>query len=116
MDDRMAHDDGKGRPPVPLVWRASNHEIETQLTSGDNPGVTLTEFLLQRIAEDAEAARQFYERILAELAAKREVAELVKVADSDGLGAEAWAVALEAAHALAAVYADHPDYDPEWKI
>jgi hypothetical protein len=90
-------------------------ESECQMTSNE-PGMTLTAFLLQRIAEDAEAARKLNERILAELAAKRAVAELVKVADADGLGAEAWAMALEAAHALAAVYAGHPDYDPEWKV
>ena len=75
--------------------------------------MTLTEFLLQRIAQDEAAARLRYDRIVAECEAKRRVAELV--AHCEDLSDEDWAVALEAARTLAAIHADHPDYDPEWQ-
>ena len=74
--------------------------------------MTLTEFLLERIHEDESAARLLYDRILVECEAKRRVAELL--GHCEDLSDEAWAVALEAARTLAAVHANHPDYDPEW--
>jgi hypothetical protein len=92
--------------------------------------VTLTEFLLTRIAEDEIAARMAVKaagaswsskprprgfstdvhvarhdpaRVLAECEAKRVI---VKESKPD----EDWVL-----YVLAAVYADHPDYLPEWK-
>lgn len=87
--------------------------------------LTLTEFLLARIAEDeadAEAnrptgrllgPRERYARRVAECEAKRRIVELLapvvtarftEVRPRDTL------------RHLAAVYADHPDYRDEWRV
>ena len=76
--------------------------------------VRMTDFLLQRIADDEMSARRLYEHTLADCDARRRVAELARAVDSDGLSAEAWAVAMEAARTLAAVYVDHPEHDSSW--
>ena len=111
--------------------------------------VTLTEFLLARIAEDEERAAEWTytknvgagrvrtvtvpvgfmsARVLADCEAKRRIVEAwtrLEAGDTtqwvitgvwdEGLG---YAVsALEfALGCLAAVYADHPDFDPEWAV
>jgi hypothetical protein len=96
--------------------------------------VTLTEFLLARIAEDeagyrAEAAgmewltvngRDLWPQLLAECEAKRRiVVEMGRLAgdvrptsnlDEDGWILLCW----ETLETLAAVYADHPDCDEKW--
>ena len=90
----------------------------TQITDCDHrvsDAVRMTDFLLQRIADDEMSARRLYEHTLADCDARRRVAELAKAVESDGLSAEAWAVAMEAARSLAAVYADHPDHDSAWQ-
>jgi hypothetical protein len=103
--------------------------------------MTLTDFLLARIAEDEEAARQwedehsglfpslvYPERVLAECEAKR---RLVRTHETHCVGYHDWplvGVHLERAdragvdvglwHALRLValpYADHPDYDEAWR-
>lgn len=121
--------------------------------------MTIAEFLLARIAEDADRARTFLadnhealkragapwpsmalagvERVLAECAAKRAIVE--RYVDNLDLALSyrnpKWrdamndqdriehrmqesraATSLEACVALAATYADHPDYQPEWKL
>jgi hypothetical protein len=112
---------------------------ETMTTSAET--MTLTEFLLARIAEDAAEASFWYRvwdrvreeeeslvnRVLAECEAKRQIVE--EWPDNDGcdLAGSAYGdhAMLEAAgekamHArvlrhLAAIYADHHDYREEWK-
>jgi hypothetical protein len=91
--------------------------------------VTLTEFLLARIAED-EATAQGWQvgsivnpaRALAECEAKRRIIDgAVEVArvdlnepvDPDDQGLRD--VGVKILCALALPYADHPDYLPEWK-
>ena len=80
--------------------------------------MTLTEFLLARIAEDEAAARRVAvvgscepgyrpARVLAECEAKRRI---VKTAEG-GLTSSSAAVQF-----LAAVYSDHPDYRAEWAL
>ncbi len=108
--------------------------------------MTITDFLLARIAEDEETARleddprqmnspecgiDWYEfergmgevirvspaRILAECEAKRRIVEAAREYSPElqyGDNGE-WAFDLTL-RALAAVYADHPDYDPEWAL
>jgi hypothetical protein len=88
----------------------------------------LAEFLLARIAEDeawaeASASPDYSDaepgtpahsaRILAECEAKRRIVEEHHRHDAGqrGYGATRYAVLC-----LAAVYADHPDYRPEWKV
>ena len=84
--------------------------------------MTITEFLLARIAEDEAVARAWRtridqgeipilfhgvvipDRVLAECAAKRRIVEGWRDEYHD-----TWVLM----H-LASVYADHPDYDPAW--
>lgn len=92
---------------------------------------TLTDFLLARIAEDEERAREFvqyeddvYEtagwlsptRVLAECDAKRRIVELAVAADEAMDPPTTLILADEVLLALAHVYADHPDFDPAWAI
>lgn len=91
--------------------------------------MTITEFLEARIAEDeaqAEACRKLgwgiaekygitaisFERVLAECAAKRAILANVP-RNSDFYDARAYTSA-HTIYALAAIYADHPDYQQEW--
>lgn len=107
--------------------------------------MTITEFLLARIAKDADQAslvlvaevdqsrgvpeirhRAIRERVLAECAAKRRIAELHARCDlHDRPGDECDACQrcgdgslwpCDTLLAVAAVYADHPDFDPAWEI
>ena len=95
--------------------------------------MTITEFLLARIAEDSRLASEAKwamqgawfpsaddavdalvqacspDRALAECAAKRAIIEQAERSDSG------WWESIYVA-ILAAVYADHPDYQPEWKL
>ena len=79
--------------------------------------MTITEFLLARIAEDEVEANwvdaegdngsspiQHPARILAECAAKRELVDIWH--DKHGGG--------HVLKTLATVYSDHPDYQPKW--
>ena len=120
--------------------------------TADTPrgGAEFAEFLLARIAEDADRARTFLadnhealkragapwpsmalagvERVLAECAAKRAIVEkrlTIGLPDRPIGDGQAWlsgaheAVDAERGHilrTLAAVYADHPDYAPEWAL
>jgi hypothetical protein len=104
--------------------------------------MTLTEFLLARIAEDEAAADQKHDsfiddlrlletfgeckcgypaRVLAECEAKRQIMELARDAEeaSERLGsADEYSRAAaykDAVVLLALPYADHPDYRDEWK-
>ena len=92
--------------------------------------MTLTEFLLARIAEDETndttlvgvARKDWTVRWLAECAAKRQIVHLHS-------GPDYWKSPdfhlcvdsmtnndeCDTLHALAMPYADHPDYRPEWK-
>jgi hypothetical protein len=86
--------------------------------------MTLIEFLLARIAEDeAGAERADYiadfnpARVLAECESKRRIVD-------ECTGGLYWNVGCSEGHEgnfenilalLAAVYADHPDYQPKWK-
>lgn len=104
--------------------------------------MTITEFLLARIAEDEALMRDCphmgcYEddadpegmihgprcpaRVLAECAAKRAIVELAAKADEiEGDLAMEWPryqdshIGDRLLAALASVHADHPDYDPSW--
>jgi hypothetical protein len=97
--------------------------------------VTVTDFLLERIAEDEQDARNFWDWdeqdgegepgtwirwVLAECEAKRAIiAELNEVQPTwddltAGYGPEDW-LAKRVALALAQPYADHPDFQPEWR-
>ncbi len=105
--------------------------------------MTLTEFLLARIAEDeihepiqaAHVLRWHHARVLAECEAKRQIIARFKYASTqadtwsepnavawgDSLSeADSWekiAGALElCCQSLASIYADHPDYLQEWAL
>ena len=96
--------------------------------------MTLTEFLLARIAEDeAEAWRwnadagggdwdSLETRVLAEFEAKRALLAIHALTDDGLCGAcsdtycvTPWDGLCEIAKPLAAIYADHPDYDEAWR-
>lgn len=103
--------------------------------------VTLTEFLLARIAEDEKWARQRRdedfvkhrvgrrphlapddaERVLRQCAAGRRIVELHS-GDEDPNDCPPWGRHPDGSEpcwtliALASVYADHPDYRGEWKL
>jgi hypothetical protein len=87
--------------------------------------LTLTDFLLARIAEDEGAAQRhgpgaskqglgdYPARVLAECEAKRRIVDLFPKAAQDGDG---WNEAgIQVLEALALPYADHPDYREEWR-
>ena len=101
--------------------------------------MTLTEFLLARIAEDEAVARDagerrglpyesplyvvddnyrhdqvgiYPERVLAECEAKRAIANFADYWRGD---ANDYGQADQALRIVSAVYADHPDYRQEWK-
>ena len=100
---------------------------------------TLSEFLLARITEDEAAARELIDngpewmeeavsfganpdRVLAECEARRRIVEglhniLGDAPDqADGTALRGYVEALwVVVQELAAVYADHPDYQPGWK-
>ena len=80
--------------------------------------MTITDFLLARIAEDEDyayaalvvaAGRWGPARVMAEAQAKRNIVNAyVRASEDVGL-------AIAVAH-LAAAYSDHPDYDPSWHL
>ncbi|MCW2785228.1 MAG: hypothetical protein JWP74_1745 [Marmoricola sp.] len=103
--------------------------------------MTLTEFLLARVAEDEAVAERVYlwsgaglddfdelgDRVLAECEAKRRIVEEHAPAEHNPAlcgTCVVWADQYEASgiylpcltlQLLALPYADHPDYDKEWK-
>lgn len=97
---------------------------------------TITEFLEARIAEDefdanrellwgtTQTLTRMNARVLAECAAKRAIIAMapddegyVKVGDWESCSDSCPPIIADAAiRALAAVYKDHPDYDPEWAL
>lgn len=113
--------------------------------------MTITEFLLARIAEDEKVALEAHKasmrghagpgfirsiiewgaqargvrgaalievmtpaRVLADVDAKRRIVERVKYEFE--LQTNGWHTAQKALYDLAAVYADHPDYQREWAL
>ncbi|GAW54726.1 DUF6221 family protein [Nocardioides sp. PD653] len=98
--------------------------------------MSITEFLLARIAEDEAvatghdrhnksapwahyhlASRFNGPRVLAECQAKRRIVEslIAHEGSGDTAAGSRWALT-EVVKAFAAVYADHPDYDPAWQL
>jgi len=103
--------------------------------------MTLTEFLLARIAEDEQRAHyaltygdsgaleyggQWYgaikhaerwepARVLAECDVKTEIVGLYEDSQAADMSADSWALMKMVLGALAVPYADHPDYLQEWK-
>jgi len=100
--------------------------------------VTIVEFLTARLDEDEAYYRdEFYigyldlrDKMSADIAAKRAIVarhegavrSLAAIEAVDGFSLNAHAVVravhdstLGAVHHLASVYADHPDYNPEWR-
>lgn len=81
----------------------------------------LAAFLLARIADDEEIAKSDPARVLAECGAKRRIVERwqkllpLDIDDHPGFAGERLGLA-RACQALAAVYADHPDYREEWRV
>lgn len=100
--------------------------------------MTITDFLLARIAEDEDTLPwlvddiervgdrlvNLRERILADCEAKRRIVEMYRSHDHSAGAGHHWsgfdggyATATDhALTALAAVYADHDDYDPGWAL
>ena len=86
--------------------------------------MTLTEFLLARIAEDeavSPTGRRPSPRDIAECEAKRRIVELAAKAEAWGEGTAgatagyAKVVASDTLRLLTLPYADHPDYREEWR-
>jgi hypothetical protein len=109
--------------------RRAGHDSKEQ-------AVTLTEFLLARYDEDESAVRatldriirtpdgtsvgdafaRWGERVLADVRAHRRIVRALESAEvSSGTDYELGFGLHVAACAIAAVYADHPDYRQEWK-
>lgn len=94
--------------------------------------MTIVEFLLACIAEDEDDAdRILYDhggmnfepraaRVLAECEAKRRIVEIAAAQIRLGDEAAVWEnwrdMAQQILRALASVYADHPDFRPEWRL
>lgn len=92
--------------------------------------MTLADFLLARIAEDEAWARESlppgavdydvpgrYERVLAECDAKRRIVEHEAPGPRNQQhGAIKWEFVPPVLRILALPYADHPDFDPAWKV
>lgn len=88
--------------------------------------LSITEFLLARIAEDEAAAQPFPgaadQRALRECAAKRAIIGLADDVETidDALMIETaswkWETSDKILRALAAVYSDHPDYQSVWSM
>lgn len=55
-------------------------------------------------------------RVLAECEAKRRIILLLDTTNSPGIDVGAWTIAKMILHPLAQPYADHPDFDPSWKV
>ena len=88
--------------------------------------MTLTEFLLARVAEDEQGAPgvlnwlavrddyETYDRVRADCEAKRRIVEQWERISTrlqvDLDQTQGW----ETLRVLASVYSDHPDYDPAW--
>lgn len=99
--------------------------------------MTLTEFLLARIADDVKWARgrrdedfrkhrvsgrrphlapDDAERVLTQCAAYRAIVEAMRPIAEDPTEHDGWvALAEDTLRALASIYASHPDYREEWK-
>lgn len=92
--------------------------------------MTLTEFLLARVAEDEVRSRVLRPgypspaRMLAECEAKRQIVELAteqqkydeeRAAGWDAPYDPAWSYGGRTLAALALPYADHPDFRDEWR-
>lgn len=85
---------------------------------------TITDFLLARIAEDEGAAREWYgtgtvadrrdDFWLAECEAKRRIVMSCSEMQMSGVELAAY-LATQTIRTLALVYADHPDFRPEWR-
>jgi hypothetical protein len=97
-----------------------------------NERMNITEFLEARIAEDESRANAWQSRLddltipaymiggtlnpaslLAECAAKRELVEIHTTCDDVSYGDASTCPEIRT---LAAVYKDHPDYQPEWAV
>lgn len=83
--------------------------------------MNIVDFLLARIAEDEKRANYYApalgtDRVLAESAAKCAIIKACRADHEDSIanGDDVLEVASEVLYALAAVYADHPDYQQEW--
>ena len=82
--------------------------------------MTITEFLLARIAED-EALASYYgmalgtKRVLAECSAKRAIVEWCDKGIV-AMGAHHAKDEMHLAKCIAAAYADHPDYQEAWAV
>lgn len=81
--------------------------------------LAVTEFLLARLAEQkrlAEDSRNHWtrERVFAECASKMDILREAVAIDDQNCGCIGGNGRAIVAH-LAAVYADHPDYRPEWR-
>lgn len=84
--------------------------------------MTLTEFLLARIAEDETDIREdrndFFaelrvtDKLLTECEAKRRIVEHAENATNGHVKL----TAVQHCTWLAQPYADHPDFDPDWKL
>lgn len=119
-EQQQSPDDGMC-PNCVTPWKCNGPHLPTGMED-----VTLTEFLLARIAEDEEFARghltidlDFWpHRMLAECAAKRRIVEACSALEDKVLDNNLWFIDQHDAIlcALAAVYADHPDYDPTWAL
>lgn len=126
--------DGETGATAPMgSWFRDTPETRRMLGEESNAlegreAVSLTEFLLARIAEDE--ARPLYRdydgvghvppRVLAECAAKREILALHRRYVEGGANYDACYICGDphpcaTLHSLASVYSDHPDYREGWK-
>lgn len=66
--------------------------------------------------EDLHVTRWDPERVVAEIAVKRALLEAFDLSQSRELSPDAWLLLKPVVFATAALWADHPDYDPTWKV
>jgi hypothetical protein len=84
--------------------------------------MSLIEFVLARIAEDEEIVRlkgitgRRVERGQLECEAKRRIVELHRAKDNGFCTHCNWKWPCVTLRLLALPYADHPDYQPEWRV
>ncbi len=119
LRERLDEDEAVARESErahPSPWRWGNtalgqrtpyalHDARTGWVLGCSPGGVPSIIPADHIARHDPA------RVLREVAAKRSVLDMFLRADALDPETQVW---LEVVRHLAAVYADHPDYDKEW--
>lgn len=107
LDDDEAAARGCESPPP---WSAATHGSDSWIVTDADGDPLIYDEGTPSLAEAAHIARHDPARVLREVEAKRAIVEHAEFWSENDQDAMAWVL-----RALAAVYSDHPDYQPGWK-